>query len=107
MTEVSLELQEGLASQERRVLSARRGLDFQGLQAPKVSLQDEPNHEWDRSFDGVHSLTGQHQRLGSLWSPLLELTGVRGNGHEDAMRVVTVQIWEGLPMTSQSSDVSH
>lgn len=104
MTEVSLEPQESLASQERRALSVRRGLDFQGLQAPKVSLQDELNHEWDRSF---HSLAGQHHGLCSLWSPLLELTRVRGNGHEDAMRVVTVQIWEGLLMTLQWSDVSH
>lgn len=107
VTEVSLEPQEGLAFQERRVLSARRELDFQGLQAPKVSLQDEPNHEWDHSSDSVHPLAGQHQGLCSLRSTLLELTRVRGNGHEDAMRVVTVQIWEGLPMTSQCSDVSH
>lgn len=38
VTEVSLEPQEGLASQERRALSARRGLDFQGLQAPKALM---------------------------------------------------------------------
>lgn len=107
VTEVSLEPQGGLAFQERRVLSASRELDFQGLQAPKVSLQDEPNHEWDHSSDSVHPLAGQHPGLCSLWSPSLELTRVRGHGHEDATRVVTVQIGEGLPMTSQCMDVSH
>lgn len=107
VTEVSLEPQGGLAFQERRVLSARQELDFQGLQAPKVSLQDEPNHEWDHSSDSVHPLAGQHPGLCSLWSPSLELTIVPGHGHEDTMRVVTVQIWEGLPVTSQYMDVSH
>lgn len=38
VTEVSLEPQGGLACQERRVLSARRELDFQGLQAPKALM---------------------------------------------------------------------
>lgn len=36
--EVSLEPREGLASQERGVLSASQGLDFQDLQAPKVLM---------------------------------------------------------------------
>lgn len=44
--EVSLEPREGLASQERGVLSASRGLDSQDLQAPKVSWKGEPNDEW-------------------------------------------------------------
>lgn len=107
VTEVSLEPQEGLAFQERRELLASQELDFQGRQAPKVSLQDEPNHEWDHSSHSVHPLAGQHQGLCSLRLPLLELKRVQGNGHEDSMRVVTVQIWEGLPMTSQCSDGSH
>lgn len=38
VTEVSLEPQEGLVFQERRVLSARQELDFQGLQAPKALM---------------------------------------------------------------------
>lgn len=38
VTEVSLEPREGLASQERRAQWASRGLDFQGLQAPKVLM---------------------------------------------------------------------
>lgn len=38
VTEVSLEPQEGLASQERGALSASRGLDSQDLQAPKVLM---------------------------------------------------------------------
>lgn len=36
--EVSLEPREAVASQERRVLPASRGLDFQGLPAPKVLM---------------------------------------------------------------------
>lgn len=39
MTEVFRDPLEGLASPERRALSASPGLDFQGLQAPKVNFQ--------------------------------------------------------------------
>ena len=86
MIEVSLEPREGLASQERGVLSASRGLDSQDLQAPKVNWQDEPNDEWAPLVAFISWLISSNN-CGLSVHLYLNFMRTRGNKPEHTMRV--------------------